>query len=284
MTLKRILKSYIKNHVLYLKDKLFKDKILLKNITLKNKYIGKRLFILGSGGSIKNYDLKQLKDEYVMTQNNFHVHPDIKKINPSFHCVIPYYQTDKEYSAWIDWIREMENKLPHAKFFWGDNTKSLIEENFVNIKNKSYYISAKYNLLTLDSAKVDISKTIMTTQTVTTQCLTVALYLGFSEIFLIGFDNDQICHQSKNQNRFYGLSKITDTDAERNIVNNQYGKKITKSWFNKWLTSKQLDLLEEYSKKNGIKIFNVSREGLLDNFERKSLKDIIGNDMISRGQ
>ena len=280
MNLFKVLKSYVRNGTYTIKDTFISDKDLVKNKELKNKYKGKRLFILGSGGSINLYDLKQLKDEYVMTQNNFHVHSDIMGINPSFHCIIPYYQTDKEYSRWIEWIGDMEERLPNAQFFWGRNTKDMIDNNFKNIKDKSYYINAKYDLLSLTKARVDMSKTIMRLQTVTTQCISIALHMGFSEIYLLGFDNDQICHERKNQNRFYGMSKITDTDAERKQLDKQRGQKITVSWFNKWITSKQLDLLEVYAVKNKIEIFNASNEGLLDNFKRKSLEEIIGTDML----
>lgn len=278
--MKKILKSYMRNGFYDIRDLFIQDNILAKNQELKNKYKGERIFIVGSGGSINLYDLKQLKDEYVMTQNNFHVHCDILDINPSFHCVVPYYQTEKEFSIWIDWIQDMEDRLPNAKFFWGDNTKPLIDQNFDNLKDKSYYISAKYNLLTLNKAKVDITKNIMTMQTVTTQCITTAIYMGFGEIYLLGFDNDQICHERVKQNRFYGLSKITNTLAERSILDNQRGKKITQSWLNKWLTSKQLGLLNDYAEQNNIKILNASNEGILDEFGRIELEDILGNDML----
>lgn len=280
MDIKKVIKSYMRNTFYDIKDIFIQDKVLLKNKVLKNKYKGKRLFILGSGGSIKLYDLKQLKDEYVMTQNNFHVHPDIVEINPAFHCVVPYYQTDKEHDIWIDWIKDMDEKLPNTQFFWGKNTKSMIDENFENIKKKSYYVKARYNLLTLNSARINISKTIMGIPTVTTQCISTALYMGFSEIYLLGFDNDQVCHERKEQNRFYGMSKITDTNAERDQLDKQYAKNISLSWFNKWLTSKQLDLLESYAVKYNIKIINASNEGLIDNFVRKPLKEIIGVDML----
>ncbi len=280
MSYNRVIKSFIRNSFYHIKDTFVKEKVLSLNKELKDKYRGKRLFILGSGGSIKLYDLKQLKDEYVMTQNNFHVHPDILEIDPDFHCVIPYYQTDKELNSWIEWIEDMQKNLPNTEFFWGKNTKKMIDNNFSALKGKSYYIDAQYNIFTLSKAKVDMTKTIMGMQTVTTQCLSVALYMGFSEIYLLGFDNDQICHESKEQNRFYGMSKITDTDSERNQLQKQRGKNVSLSWFNKWLTSKQLDMLEVYARQNSIKIVNASNEGLIDNFVREALKDIIGNDML----
>jgi hypothetical protein len=280
MRINNFLKSHIRNFYYDIKDIIVCDSGLSDNVRLKDKYRGERIFILGSGGSINLYDLKQLENEHVMTQNNFHVHPEIKKINPGFHCVVPYYQTEKEYEVWVDWIGDMEKKMPGADFFWGENTKEMIAKNFPKINEKSHYIKAKYNVLTLDSARVDITKTIMGIPTVTTQCITVALYMGFSEIYLLGFDNDQIFHGRKTQNRFYGMSKITNTNAERNILDKQRGKEITRSWFNKWLTSKQLDLLEKYACENNMSIINASNEGVLDNFLRKPLTEIIGSDML----
>jgi hypothetical protein len=282
MKIDNFIKSYLRNFYYDVKELIVHDRDLLDNVKLKDKYRGKRIFILGSGGSIKLYDLKQLENENVMTQNNFHVHPDINKINPAFHCVVPYYQTEKEQDAWVDWIGDMEEKMPETRFFWGKNTKEIISDKFPKINDRSYYIKAKYNVLTLNKARIDMTKTLMSIPTATTQCISIALYMGFSEIYLLGFDNDQIFHERKTQNRFYGMSKITDTDAERDILNKQRGKEITTSWFNKWLTSKQLDLLEKYALENDISVINASNEGILDNFIRKPLIDIIGNDMLNK--
>ena len=150
-----------------------------------------------------------------MTQNSFHMHNDISDINPNFHCVVPYYQTDKEHSIWADYINDMKVRMPDSLFIWGLNTKALIDKYHEDISAKSYYVRTKYDLLTLKKAKVTISKTIMNIPTVLTQCLSVAIYLGFKEIYLLGFDLDQICHTNdRTFGRFYGMSKITDTKFE----------------------------------------------------------------------
>ena len=177
--LNKIIKSFAINSLVNVYDLLFTHPILRNNIELKEKYINERIFILGSGSSILKYDLKVLQNEYVMTQNSFYMHNDISKINPNYHCVIPYYQSDKEYSIWINYIAEMKESMPNSLFIWGLNTRSLVEKHHEDISDRSYYIRTKYNLLTLNKAKVNISKTIMNIPTVLTQCLTVAMYMGF---------------------------------------------------------------------------------------------------------
>ena len=101
---KTLFKSYLINSLVDVYDFLFTHPELKRNIDLKGKYNNKRIFILGSGSSILLYDLKILKNEYVMTQNSFHMHKDILEIDPNFHCVVPYYQTEKEYTIWINYI------------------------------------------------------------------------------------------------------------------------------------------------------------------------------------
>ena len=94
--------------------------------------------------------------------------------------------------------------------------------------------------------------------------------------YLLGFDFDQICsNSSTNYNRFYGLSKITDTKEERRIET--YTKeKTADSWYRRWLTNKQLIMIREFSKKNNIQIVNASMEGILNIFPRVPLNKVLG--------
>ena len=276
----KLTKSYLINSLVDVYDFLFTHPVLKKNVELKDKYNNKRIFILGSGSSILLYDLKVLNKEYVMTQNSFHMHKDISDIEPNFHCVVPYYQSEKEYSTWIEYIGDMKEKMPSTSFIWGLNTKSLIDNHHPELIKQSYYVRTKYDLLTLKKAKVNISKTIMNIPSVLTQCLTVAIYLGFKEIYLLGFDLDQICHTNdRTFGRFYGMSKLTDSkfeeDAERNLK-----VETTDGWYNWWLMNKQFFLLKSYADQNNISIVNGTKGGILSYFKREPIENIIGQEIL----
>jgi hypothetical protein len=278
--LNKILKSYLINSLVDVHDIFFTHPDLKRNVELKNKYNSKRIFILGSGSSILHYDLKVLSNECVMTQNSFHMHNDISDINPTFHCVVPYYQSENEISVWVDYIADMKAKMPDSLFIWGLNTKSLIDKYHEDLRDKSYYLRTRYNLLTLNKAKVNISKTIMNIPTVLTQCLSVAIYLGFKEIYLLGFDLDQICHTNdRTFGRFYGMSKITDTkfeeDAEKNLDD-----ETTDGWYNWWLMNKQFFLIKDFADQNNISIVNGTKGGLLSYFKREPIEKIIGQNIL----
>ena len=278
--LNKILKSYLINSLVDVHDIFFTHPDLKRNVELKNKYNSKRIFILGSGSSILLYDLKVLSNEYVMTQNSFHMHNDIFDINPTIHCVVPYYQSEKEYSTWIEYIGDMKEKMPSTTFIWGLNTKALIDNHHPELIKQSYYIRTKYDSLTLNHATVDIAKTLMNIPTVLTQCLSVAIYMGFREIYLLGFDLDQICHTNdRTFGRFYGMSKITDTkfeeDAERNLE-----FETTDRWYNWWLMNKQFFLLKSHADQNKIKIINGTKGGILSYFKREPIENIYGKEIL----
>ena len=278
--LNKLIKSFLINSLVNVYDLIFTHTILKKNFELKDKYKNERLFILGSGSSILLYDLKFLRNEYVMTQNSFHMHKDILEIDPNFHCVVPFYQTDKEYAIWLEYIADMKVVMPNVLFIWGLNTKTLIDQYHKDINDKSYYIRTKYNLLTLNKAKVNISKTIMNIPTVLTQCLSVAIYMGFKEIYLLGFDLDQICHTNdRTFGRFYGMSKITDTkfeeDAEKNLDD-----ETTDGWYNWWLMNKQFFLIKLFADQNNINIINGTQGGILSYFKREPIENIIGQEIL----
>ena len=276
----KLANSYLINLLVGVHDLLFTHPDLKKNVELKDKYNNERIFILGSGSSILLYDLKVLSNECVMTQNSFHMHNDITDINPTFHCVVPYYQTEKEHSIWVDYINDMKVRMPNSLFIWGLNTKALIDKYHEDISAKSYYIRTKYNLLTLKKAKVNISKTIMTIPTVLTQCLTVAIYLGFKEIYLLGFDLDQICHTNdQTYGRFYGMSKITETEFEK-YANQRLDVETTDGWYTWWLMNKQFFLIKHFADQNNISIVNGTQGGILSYFKREPIENIIGQEIL----
>ena len=264
-----VLKHMINRFSLFLPRK----KILKRNEKLKNIHKGKRCFILGSGPSIKTQDLKRLKGEIVFTQNHFHAHKDIKTINPKYHCIVPKHQDDSFNSDWIEWFTSMEEVLPSdVIYFPGLNTRKLIEENGF-FKDHCHYIDHGLNPVFLRKGRIDITKRIMDVPTVLTQCLIIALYMGFSEIYLLGFDLDQIVHfDQRDKMRFYGNSHITRNDYEKKIEAMQ--AKTGHTFLFYWWIYQQLNLLKKNAEEQNTKIYNCAPGGLLYCFDRKNYEEL----------
>ena len=269
-----LLKAYV-SHIRWVTlNKLPKHPVLRENIKYKDIHNGERCFILGSGHSILKQDLTKLRDEIVITQNHFHAHPDIDVIQPQYHCVVPMYQPPEYNNDWIRWFESMEDKLPiHTIFFLGLNSKELVEENELFVNRRSY-INHGLNPMFMRRPAIDITRIITGIPTVITQCLTVALYMGFDKIYLLGFDLDQPCRNvDRKRGRFYGSSPITANEAENRIE--QELDRTGEGWFNRWVLWKQFRLLREEAERNGAEIINLTEGGLLDCFERQAYDSMV---------
>lgn len=263
------------SHSLFSFLNVFPDSVLARNKELKDKYKGKKCFILGSGPSIKKEDLGVLEGQIVMTQNNFHMHDQIDVLKPKFHVVVPKYQSKSFDNDWIEWIKDMEEKLPDdCLYFFGKNTKYLIDSK-TNMGDRTYYINQGLNPLYLNKTNCDISKRIMNVPSAITQCLMTAVYMGFSNIFLLGMDLNQIVQLGSGRDnlRWYGHSKITANQAEKDIEDT-----ILKSgniYFEHWKMWRQLNMIDEYAKTQNVRIGNASKHGLLNVYPRIDLKDAL---------
>jgi hypothetical protein len=252
----------------------FPDPILRKNRAFKDLHAGKRCFILGSGNSILEQDLTRLKDEIVMTQNHFHAHKDIRTINPQYHIVVPKYQPAEFDQDWVNWLNSMNERLPDKTvYFFGKNTKYLVDRLSL-FKDRAFYIKGGYDCALTRNAPVDITRAIMSVPSALVQCLVIAIYMGFKEIILVGFNLDQICKLHDRTNvRFYGLSPITDNKAEETYesiwaASGQY-------WINMWLIWRQCNMLRITASNRGIHIINATKGGILDMFERKTYEEVL---------
>jgi hypothetical protein len=253
---------------------LIPDLLLRRNRIFKDLHKGERCFILGSGNSVLQQDLTKLKGEIVMTQNHFHAHEHIKIVNPKYHVVVPKYQPKEYDHDWVAWLKSMDEKLHRETiFFMGKNTKYLVDEMSL-FNGRIYYIKDGYQCALMRKAPVDITRTIMSVQTVLLQCLAIAIYMGFSEIILLGFDLDQVCRLSdRTKLRFYGMSPITANKAEVTAEESTGASGI--DWINMWIIWRQCYLLKQEAEKRGIRIINATRGGLLNMFERQNYEDIL---------
>ena len=224
--------------------------------------------------SIKLLDLKLLHGEIVMTQNHFHAHEDISVIDPLYHVVVPKYQSSEYDSDWVTWLRSMDERLPvKTGIFLGENTRYLVDKLGL-FNERVYYIRQGYSAAFAGQAPVDLTKGIMIVPTVLTQCLAIALYMGFSEIILLGFDLDQLCRiAERDKVRFYGLSPVTSNQAE--ISAEEGFAKSGEDWFNMWLIWRECNLLLTEANRRGIRIVNATPGGMLNVFDRTPFQTVL---------
>ena len=168
------------------------DKALLdKNILLKDRHKGERCFILGAGSSIKKQDLKKLAGEYVISVSNTYVHPDFHIFKPKYHvlpAILAWHSKLYSKEKFIEWLKEMEEKTLDAEMFFHIGDRELIESNGLFRNRKIHWNEyCKWN----EDFKTEIDLScVPEIGSVSEFAITVALYLGFEKIYLLGFDHD----------------------------------------------------------------------------------------------
>jgi hypothetical protein len=269
---------YIRNYNAFRKYK----ELVAKNIELKDKHKGQRCFLLGSGPSIKQENLKLLKNEIVFALNNFYVHPDFQEIMSGnvekYYMTVPVHlpQTEQE---WKSWFMDMEKNMPNnATMMFGlngykENIKYIFDKHGIFQKHKLYWYITGVNVgeyYHFNEKHIDIMNMIWNANTVSIYALIIAIYMGFDEIYLLGMDHDYICNKSKDW-RFYQDGLHQKDEIKRTLKDSSYNKHEFLA------TGKIFEQYELLSSNTTIKIYNISSSSLLDVFNLKNLDEIITN-------
>lgn len=217
--------------------------------TLKNKYKGKRCFIIGNGPSLTLDDLNLLheKGEYTFGMNRIFKLFDLTAWRPTFYCC-------EDINIFNDSIDKINSINSQYKF---------IPVNYhlfdgINIEN-AYYFKPCYGL---GGFSDDISIHIESAGTVTFVCMQIAAYMGFSEIYLLGIDHNYhiIIDEDGNTVVDENAKDYFCDDYDKDIIDNvqhDMGKN-TRTYRRAVAASETMSF----------KIFNSTRGGKLEVFPR----------------
>lgn len=224
-------------------------KYITKNIELKDKYKGQRCYILGNGPSIKDLDIDLLKGKNTFVVNGFYKSPMYEKLEPTFHCIYDKFifeesRTDLEKIV-------SENKFETTFIF---NRRAI--GKLAN-PNKCYYVYSTIFPTTLNN-KYDLAKNANTFLNVIPFVIMCAIYMGFSEIILLGCDFSLFA--SRKESHFYDQGELID--RKESLFQDLQGHAIVCC---------QHRYLRQYANSNGIKIINATPNSLLDIYPQDDL-------------
>jgi hypothetical protein len=274
-----ILVNKTKDFLNYIDFKKYCD-IVKNNVELKDKHKGGRCFMLGSGPSIKDENLKPLKNEIVFALNNFYVHDDFPEIMSTniekYYMTAPTHppQTEKE---WTNWFADMEKNMPiNANMIFGisnhiNNINNILEQNHFFKNHQKYWYYAGININDYYQYRprdIDIVRMTWMANTVSIYAIIFAIYMGFSEIYLLGMDHDYICNNESNC-RFYKNGIHQNNESNRITKGSSRTKKESLGIY------KVFSQYELLLKNSNTKIYNTSRNSLLDVFNYVTFNDVI---------
>lgn len=247
--------------------------LLGKNIRLKNTGKGKVAFLLATGPSIKNENLKILAGEDCYSASNFFLHEDIKTINPKFHFFAPYHEP-LILENYIEWLRKGDRELPaETKIFLGHRACDMVREYNLFANREVYYL---YLSQSACSIKADLTKPILGPQTGPLMILPVLIYMGYEKIYLLGCDHTVLRDYKKTTTHFYNADKDIRINANDAAA---WGSIILEHKANLNVFA-QYDFYKKMIEQNeNINVINLSSDSWLDIFDFGSLKEVMKNNL-----
>lgn len=227
--------------------------------SFKDKYNGERCFIIGNGPSLTVEDLNKLKNEKTFGFNRIYYLFDKTDWRPSF-----YFTEDLKI---IENSLDEINKLMLPYIFCPDIVK--FDYN-MKIKNAIYFkqIVNKFEN-SIPEFSNDFSKESYWGGTVSYTAMQMAVYMGFKEIYLIGVDHNFSMYEDENGNI------IIDNTVKDYFCDNYNEDKEKLEIPNLDDSTKAYIAARKYCDKHNIKIYNATRGGKLEVFERVNFDEII---------
>ena len=234
-----------------------------KLLEYKDKYKGKRCFIIGNGPSLTATDLDKLINEYTFAANRIWLMYDKTAWRPSFYACQDRQMIRGEYERIKKYV---------GPVFLGFNAIDEFDLKFDNAI--AYFLDKKSQLRRPCEMpfSLECDKYIIDGTTVTYSSIQLAVYMGFTEIYLLGVDNSFKYTMDKNRKITEDTSvKQTYFDPRYKDVYDQFGQAKGKKAFgvtDPEMNDKIYTASRRASEKLGIKIMNATRGGKLENFER----------------
>ena len=222
---------------------------MMKIKKIHNRHSGDRCFITCTGPSLTIADLEKLQNEITIGVNSIFLAYNETHWRPTYYVLVDVFHLSNMIFEHIDAINEIciKEAIIHPRISkhkaFSNRLNCLI--NYSNhkancIKNKKIKLSNNPQVCIYDCF------------TVTNAAIQLAIYMGFKEIYLLGAD----CNYSNSKMHFV---ETEIDDCDRNAV---WLPEAVRLSIDGYIATKKFAL------SNGVQIFNATRGGKLEVFDR----------------
>lgn len=198
----------------------------MRLLSLENKHVGQRCFILANGPSLRKVDLSLLKDEVTIGMNRVYLLKKEIGFEPTYLCVSDIDVQLKQFS-------NEYGQFNVTKFFEWNSRNIFKNQDHIIYFKQAYKLKFQENLL----------KPVGGGKSVTFFCIQLAYYMGFDEVILIGKDHkyniegkpgDYIVSDGKENNHFIkGYYKTNQRWRVPNYADEEISYELSRKAFEK---------------------------------------------------
>ncbi len=215
--------------------------------SIKGSKIGKRCFIIGNGPSLQAKDLDRLVGEDSFAVNEIHRLFSETQWRPTYYIIMDRYSKSSP-----EEIRDVECKYCFlSSYYWRYN--KVLRKDAICLHQHYYMNTNRYEFST------DIRKYVVCAPTVSYAAMQVAAYMGYSEVYLLGFDHSysfEFDQKGKVVKTGNSSTHFFKDAVQEDIIGDVWG--MTKAY----------EAFRDYAKANNILVRNATRGGKLNVFER----------------
>lgn len=234
---------------------------------LKGRWRGERCVIIGNGPSINRTDLTKLRNEHTFAVNGIFYKTAEMGFDPTFYVV----EDSSVMKENIEAIKAYRGKYKLFPTIYR-NLHPKDENVLFFLMNRGFY-ERESPAFCVPRFSTDAARRVYCGQSVTHINLQLAYYFGFSEVYLIGVDFSYVIPESAIRT---GDLILSTEDDPNHFHGDYFGK--GKTWKDPKLHRVKLnyELARDMFEADGRKVFNATKGGELEVFERAEYDKVFG--------
>ena len=230
--------------------------IVGRNKQFKNKHKGERCFIVLNGPSLLRNDISVLKNEHVFCANYMYKSDIVDTIDPEYYCWMDslIFMTPDEGR---ETIKEVQQKCPEGDLFLNFKAYDVVD------RNEHTFFTYNKHMPSTDGFSYAIDGLSSGYTNVLGYVVGIAIYMGFSEINILGLDFEPAGFSHFEQD----VDGTERQDARNHETLTHYGSTLK--------AHSEFIGLSKYAKKHNITIRNLNPDSYVTAFEFSTLDKVI---------
>jgi len=238
--------------------------MLARNHDLKDRHKSQRCFIVGNGPSILQQPLEKLSGETVFACNYFYKHEKVTTIRPAYYFILDGKIKTGEWP--VSMLDEVAASCPDSQLFLEAALDHKPDTYVFTKKFPVYWIGTGQIIYPGFDYPIDLTRRIGGDNVVKI-ALQTAIYMGFTEIYLLGIDGDGLFRDLIGQSsHFY---EAAAENAEMDYLRMEKDLWFCTEGFRSWRA------IAERFQFGPVRVYNATHGGLLNIFPRRTLEEAL---------